>query len=65
MNTVRNRVGPLVAHLEGTEPLDVDALLADPATDIVVCCGSGGVGKTTTSAALALRAAEQGRRAIE
>src|SRR5204862_1566910 len=25
---------------------------------IVVCCGSGGVGKTTTAAALALRAAE-------
>ena len=29
---------------------------------IVVCCGSGGVGKTSTAAALALRAAEQGRR---
>ncbi|MGJ9412805.1 ArsA family ATPase [Aeromicrobium sp. CF4.19] len=40
---------------------DVDALLADPGTQIIVCCGSGGVGKTTTSAALALRAAEQGR----
>ncbi|TCI96835.1 ArsA-related P-loop ATPase [Aeromicrobium sp. IC_218] len=44
------------------DALDVDALLADPGTQIVVCCGSGGVGKTTTSAALALRAAEQGRR---
>ncbi|KHL15153.1 UNVERIFIED_CONTAM: hypothetical protein LK11_22995 [Mumia flava] len=43
-------------------PLDVDALLADPGLEIVVCCGSGGVGKTTTSAALALRAASQGRR---
>ncbi len=42
--------------------LDVDALLADRGTQIIVCCGSGGVGKTTTSAALALRAAEQGRR---
>ena len=40
--------------------LDVDALLDDPATRIVVCCGSGGVGKTTTAAALALRAAERG-----
>jgi anion-transporting ArsA/GET3 family ATPase len=42
--------------------LDVDELLDDRATSIVVCCGSGGVGKTTTSAALALRAAERGRR---
>lgn len=44
--------------------LDVDALLDDPATRIVVCCGSGGVGKTTTSAALALRAAERGRKVV-
>jgi anion-transporting ArsA/GET3 family ATPase len=45
-----------------TSPLlDVDALLDDPAIRIVVCCGSGGVGKTTTSAALALRAADRGR----
>ncbi|GAA1913584.1 hypothetical protein GCM10009737_13660 [Nocardioides lentus] len=44
--------------------LDVDALIGDPGTRIVVCCGSGGVGKTTTSAALALRAAEQGRRVV-
>src|SRR5215813_6179823 len=43
---------------------DVDALLADTGTRIVVTCGSGGVGKTTTAAALALRAAEQGRRAV-
>jgi len=42
--------------------LDVDALLANRGTRIIVCCGSGGVGKTTTAAALALRAAEQGRR---
>jgi anion-transporting ArsA/GET3 family ATPase len=44
--------------------LDVDALLADRATRIVVCCGSGGVGKTTTAAALALRAAENGRHVV-
>ena len=42
--------------------LEVDALLRDPATRIIVCCGSGGVGKTTTAAALGLRAAEMGRR---
>ena len=29
-----------------------------------MCCGSGGVGKTTISAALALRAAERGRRVV-
>ena len=46
----------------GNGALDIDKLLADRRTDIIVCCGSGGVGKTTTSAALALRAAEQGRR---
>ncbi|MEU0805448.1 ArsA family ATPase [Streptomyces sp. NPDC005970] len=44
--------------------LDTDALLADPETRIVVCCGSGGVGKTTTAAALGVRAAEQGRKAV-
>ena len=44
--------------------LDVDGLLTDPATSIIVCCGSGGVGKTTTAAALALRAAEQGRSVV-
>lgn len=31
---------------------------------VLVCCGSGGVGKTTTSAALALRAARLGKRAV-
>ena len=44
--------------------LDVDALLDDPATEIIVCCGSGGVGKTTTAAALGLRAAESGRKVV-
>jgi anion-transporting ArsA/GET3 family ATPase len=39
--------------------------LADLArcSSIVVCCGSGGVGKTTTAAAIALEAARLGRRA--
>ncbi|MBY8877461.1 ArsA family ATPase [Actinacidiphila acidipaludis] len=41
--------------------LDIDPLLDDPKTRIIVCCGSGGVGKTTTAAALGVRAAERGR----
>ncbi|MEJ5914079.1 ArsA family ATPase [Pseudokineococcus sp. 1T1Z-3] len=44
--------------------LDVDALLDDRGTSVLVCCGSGGVGKTTSAAALALRAAERGRRVV-
>ncbi|HEX4791948.1 MAG TPA: ArsA-related P-loop ATPase [Actinospica sp.] len=40
---------------------DLDVLLDDRDTRIIVCCGSGGVGKTTTAAAFALRAAERGR----
>ncbi len=44
--------------------MDLDALITDPATRIVVCCGAGGVGKTTTSAALALAAAEAGRTVV-
>ncbi len=58
------RVGPLAARTHGAPQLEVDALLADRDIGIIVCCGSGGVGKTTTSAALALRAAEQGRRVV-
>jgi len=44
--------------------LDIDAVLGDPQTRIIVCCGAGGVGKTTTAAALGLRAAESGRRVV-
>jgi anion-transporting ArsA/GET3 family ATPase len=52
---------------EGTKAaprLDTDRLLDDPRTRIIVCCGSGGVGKTTTAAALGLRAAERGRHVV-
>ncbi|MCX4882507.1 ArsA family ATPase [Streptomyces sp. NBC_00847] len=51
-------------RLSHTRVLDVDPLLDDPKTRIVVCCGSGGVGKTTTAAALGLRAAERGRKVV-
>ena len=32
--------------------------------EVVVCCGSGGVGKTTTAAVIGLEAARAGRRAV-
>jgi anion-transporting ArsA/GET3 family ATPase len=51
------RVDPVTP---ATAALDVDRLL--DTAQIIVCCGAGGVGKTTTAAALALRAAEQGRK---
>jgi anion-transporting ArsA/GET3 family ATPase len=47
-----------------TPVLDLDDVIRDESTRIVVCCGAGGVGKTTTSAALALRAAEAGRSVV-
>jgi len=47
-----------------TSVLDIDALIGDPQIRIIVCCGAGGVGKTTTAAALGLRAAESGRRVV-
>jgi anion-transporting ArsA/GET3 family ATPase len=51
-------------HTPQAEPIDIDRLLADRDTAIIVCCGSGGVGKTTTAAALGVRAAEMGRRVV-
>ncbi|BDH59477.1 hypothetical protein MTP03_44160 [Tsukamurella sp. PLM1] len=44
--------------------LELGPQLVDPGTRVVVCCGSGGVGKTTTAAAMALWAAEHGRRVV-
>ena len=44
--------------------LDVDRLIDDRRTRIIVCCGSGGVGKTTIAAAIGLRAAEHGRHVV-
>jgi anion-transporting ArsA/GET3 family ATPase len=53
-----------VSAREAARRLDIDAVALDPATRIVICCGSGGVGKTTTAAAIALRAAEHGRKVV-
>ncbi|MEC4014979.1 ArsA family ATPase [Streptomyces sp. H27-D2] len=50
--------------LDEAPRLDADRLLDDPQTRIIVCCGSGGVGKTTTAAALGVRAAERGRKVV-
>ncbi|SOD71885.1 anion-transporting ArsA/GET3 family ATPase [Jatrophihabitans sp. GAS493] len=47
-----------------SDTLDLGSLIKDPATRIIVTCGSGGVGKTTTAAALAMKAAEAGRRTV-
>jgi anion-transporting ArsA/GET3 family ATPase len=44
--------------------LDMDRLADDPRTRVIVCCGSGGVGKTTVAASVALRAAERGRNVV-
>src|SRR3974377_967163 len=47
--------------MSGRPPrLDMDRIIDDRRTRIIVCCGSGGVGKTTAAAAIGLRAAEPG-----
>jgi anion-transporting ArsA/GET3 family ATPase len=55
---------PVPAAPGSTPALDVDRLIDDRRTRIIVCCGSGGVGKTTTAAAIGLRAAERGRHVV-
>jgi anion-transporting ArsA/GET3 family ATPase len=44
--------------------LDMRTILTDTSNRVIVCCGAGGVGKTTTAAAMALRAAEYGRTVV-
>jgi anion-transporting ArsA/GET3 family ATPase len=56
--------GPVARGPRKVTRIDVDGLLDDQNTKVIVCCGSGGVGKTTTAAALAVRAAERGRRTV-
>ena len=55
---------PSAGRVRRPEHLDLDRLVDDRATHVIVCCGSGGVGKTTTAAALALRAAAHGRHVV-
>jgi anion-transporting ArsA/GET3 family ATPase len=45
---------------ESGPPVTLSALVAE--RPVIVCCGSGGVGKTTVSATFALAAARAGRR---
>ncbi len=44
--------------------LDLPGLIRDPDTRVIVTCGSGGVGKTTIAAAMAMLGAEAGRRTV-
>jgi anion-transporting ArsA/GET3 family ATPase len=57
---VRQRLGQVTMPPR----LDVDRLIDDRRTRVIVCCGSGGVGKTTTAAAVGLRAADRGRHVV-
>ena len=50
--------------MTGAPNLELDRILKDPNTRLLVCCGAGGVGKTTTAASLAVRAAEHGRKTV-
>ncbi|MFC8271886.1 ArsA family ATPase [Streptomyces sp. NPDC057271] len=50
--------------MDSVPVLHLDPLIDDLGTRIIVCCGAGGVGKTTTAAALGVRAAERGRRVV-
>src|SRR5436190_5533553 len=49
------------AHERDRAVVKVEELVS--ARDVVICCGSGGVGKTTTAAVLALEGARRGRKA--
>jgi anion-transporting ArsA/GET3 family ATPase len=52
----------------GPDQVDPSPVAADgdviDSSSVIVCCGSGGVGKTTTAAVLGLEAARRGRRAV-
>ena len=59
-----NPPAPIPLPAPATPRLDMNRLIDDRRTRIIVCCGSGGVGKTTTAAAVGLRAAERGRHVV-
>jgi anion-transporting ArsA/GET3 family ATPase len=52
-----------MTSLDGFATTGPDADMIDAST-VIVCCGSGGVGKTTTAAVLGLEAARRGRRVV-
>jgi flagellar biosynthesis GTPase FlhF len=49
----RTRIAPRTADRTEGGTFDIDRMLDDRSVEIIVCCGSGGVGKTTTAAAVA------------
>lgn len=49
-------------HVHSNSKISLDSLLQHQ--EVVVCCGSGGVGKTTLSATLGLRGAQLGRNVV-
>ncbi len=53
--------GPSSTRGAAGPPATIDQVVREQS--IVICCGSGGVGKTTTAASFALQAARLGRRA--
>lgn len=52
----------LAATAEHQPAITFASLLAE--SHVIICAGSGGVGKTTTAAALAIQAARSGKRSI-
>jgi anion-transporting ArsA/GET3 family ATPase len=60
----RPKPGRGAAEAPVIEGLDIGRIARDPKTKVIVTCGSGGVGKTTTAAAVAVLAAEAGRRTV-
>src|SRR4029077_17594949 len=56
--------GPAVPVVEPDRSTAPSLSAVVGSTHVVVCCGSGGVGKTTTAAVIPLQAAREGRHAV-